>query len=72
MTNPAAAILARELTNRLATSALPDAPVVPDRTPSALRRWSAGRLTGLAIRLDHRAVQARLAGRPALHRITAT
>jgi hypothetical protein len=49
------ALIARDNTYRAATSALPDAPVVPDdppHSPSALRRWTAARLAGLAVRLD--------------------
>jgi hypothetical protein len=57
------AIIAREHTFHGARSALPDAPVVPDgpdRSPSALRRWTAARLAGLASRLDPETVRPRV------------
>jgi hypothetical protein len=57
------AIIARQNTFDGARSALPDAPVVPDgpaRPPSALRRWTAARLAGLAVRLDPQTVRPRV------------
>lgn len=38
---------------RISHSALPDAPVVPDPVPGALRRGTAGLLRRAATRLDH-------------------
>jgi hypothetical protein len=57
------AIIARDNTLQGARSALPEAPVVPDgpaQTPSALRRWTAARLAGLAVRLDPETVRPRV------------
>jgi hypothetical protein len=56
-------LIAHENTFRGARSALPDAPVVPDgpvRSPSALRRWTAARLAGIAQRLDPENVRPRV------------
>jgi hypothetical protein len=58
-------LIAGENTFHGARSALPDAPVVPDdpgQTPSALRRWTAARLAGLALRLDPENVRPRVTG----------
>jgi hypothetical protein len=68
MTLPFASSIANELTTRLATSALPDAPLrpepdVPERHTRArrLRRLTARTLVGAAARLDPAAARARLA-----------
>jgi hypothetical protein len=66
-TLPFASTIANDLTARLATSALPDAPrrpelAVPERPrASRLRRLTARTLVGAADRLDPAAARARLA-----------
>jgi hypothetical protein len=68
MTLPFASTIANDLTARLATSALPDAPQRPEppaperrRGARRLRRLTARTLVGAADRLDPAAARARLA-----------